>query len=287
MAVQRRYCRRPPAPRAFTLIELLVVIAIIALLVAMLVPSLRRAKDLAYLAVCQANLRGTYAALLVYAADHDDFTPEEPPHNGADWTADDGRGVAGSEIWGLTRPAASNANIALGLGQLVEPGYCQVEALFCPTQHRHWDGTAEFAVGEGFWRLRPYFGEPYAQPWTHPKTGKPWSPWWGGANYYFGSSYGYRSNDWSTPDQERREMENLRISHEEYNKHVVMTDRNGLMHRMIGCNVVWGDGGVSWWDDDETLEYTRSWEDPAYPTSGSWHGAWLTHLMNMADRYSR
>ncbi|MHC4537062.1 MAG: type II secretion system protein [Planctomycetota bacterium] len=44
--------------KGFTLIELLVVIAIIALLMAMLTPALRKAKQQTKNAICQAHLRG-------------------------------------------------------------------------------------------------------------------------------------------------------------------------------------------------------------------------------------
>lgn len=52
--------------KAFTLIELLVVIAIIALLVSILLPSLRRAKEQAQTTVCLTNLGGIGRAIALY-----------------------------------------------------------------------------------------------------------------------------------------------------------------------------------------------------------------------------
>ena len=57
--------------KAFTLIELLVVIAIIALLVSILIPSLRQAKELAHRVACAANLRSMHQALTLYGEDFD------------------------------------------------------------------------------------------------------------------------------------------------------------------------------------------------------------------------
>ena len=53
---------------AFTLIELLVVIAIIALLLAILTPSLRRTRTLARRAVCGSNMHQNVAGLSAYAS---------------------------------------------------------------------------------------------------------------------------------------------------------------------------------------------------------------------------
>jgi len=57
--------------RAFTLIELLVVIAVIALLMAILIPVLRSAKEQGYRAVCLSNLRQLTLAWLAYAEEYD------------------------------------------------------------------------------------------------------------------------------------------------------------------------------------------------------------------------
>ena len=55
--------------RAFTLIELLVVVAIIALLISVLLPSLKKAKDAARKAVCMAHLKDIGSAAHEYASE--------------------------------------------------------------------------------------------------------------------------------------------------------------------------------------------------------------------------
>ena len=57
--------------KGFTLIELLVVIAVIALLLAILIPVLRSAREQAQRAVCMSNLRQLTLAWVAYADDHD------------------------------------------------------------------------------------------------------------------------------------------------------------------------------------------------------------------------
>jgi prepilin-type N-terminal cleavage/methylation domain-containing protein len=56
---------------AFTLIELLVVIAVIALLLAILMPALNKARELAQGTVCKGNLKNYTFAILMYLGDND------------------------------------------------------------------------------------------------------------------------------------------------------------------------------------------------------------------------
>ena len=69
----------PTRPRrAFTLVELLVVISIIALLVSILLPSLKKARDQAKDTLCKANLHQLGLAVQYYVQDSQDHLPWIP-----------------------------------------------------------------------------------------------------------------------------------------------------------------------------------------------------------------
>jgi prepilin-type processing-associated H-X9-DG protein len=71
-ASRPRRCRRPGA---FTLVELLVVIGIIAALVALLLPSLNKARESAFKVKCMSNIRSIGQAQLAYAAENKGYVP--------------------------------------------------------------------------------------------------------------------------------------------------------------------------------------------------------------------
>jgi prepilin-type N-terminal cleavage/methylation domain-containing protein len=73
--------RRGQCSRGFTLIELLVVVAIIALLISILLPSLRAAREQGKQTKCVANLRSIGLAMLQYGGEHNDWFPFERHSN--------------------------------------------------------------------------------------------------------------------------------------------------------------------------------------------------------------
>ena len=62
--------------KAFTLIELLVVVAIIVLLIAILMPQLAKARDVAKRTVCLAHLKQIGAAFYSYGGQNNGMVPD-------------------------------------------------------------------------------------------------------------------------------------------------------------------------------------------------------------------
>lgn len=66
--------------RGFSLVELLVVVAIASILLALLMPTLTRAREMSMRVKCQSNLRQIVAGIFAYASEHHGLAPVAAPH---------------------------------------------------------------------------------------------------------------------------------------------------------------------------------------------------------------
>jgi prepilin-type N-terminal cleavage/methylation domain-containing protein len=123
-----------PQRRGFTLVELLVVVSIIALLISILLPSLKRAREQSKLVVCKSNLHQIGTGIQLYAQDNLGLIPRGPePVIPVDLG---GNHLATNQLW-----LGNNASFVsmfsqcqfTGLGMLQDTTLPDLNLFFCPS----------------------------------------------------------------------------------------------------------------------------------------------------------
>jgi len=132
--------KRPPGPYGFTLVELLVVISIIALLIALLLPSLSAAREQARRLSCLSNVRQKAIASVTYAIDYNGFIMADPL----------GRGRVGQNFgWEAYNSEYYTNYLGAGVGDFNNDGaidstdyentvrFDPIDAVVCPSNPRN------------------------------------------------------------------------------------------------------------------------------------------------------
>ena len=161
-------CCELPSRRGFTLIELLVVIAIIAILAAMLLPALGRAKQKSQSIACINNLKQLATASMVYSVDFRDYWP---PNNSGDDAVNLANPPAGyvPKVWAEGREGSNLLDEQTAQGMLSDrisllAPYVKAKAVFrCPGDRKPWKVNNVVVMRPRSFGMNAYVG------WTGPR----------------------------------------------------------------------------------------------------------------------
>jgi prepilin-type N-terminal cleavage/methylation domain-containing protein len=309
---------RPPknfrGPRTgFTLIELLVVISIIALMLAILLPTIGRAREQARRAICASNMRQTYLGMETYAGDAREYYPgilglgQNTHHGDSSYTA---------AYMGPGWPAGNTAPQWMRDANNAVPHYIGKGATKCPSTYKspaqdEWQtvdygggvtlkwGFTDFSIKAGFGSNHGGIGDSgYQEPTPGPPTAG--GGWPGGGNYntfrgylewrFPRKGYGYflnfRRNQYNpVAPYRKQQLNSIMIMDRQRSPAFVSTDATpykmewgnhniGGSPGSEGSNIVQLDGRVRW------MDLSKVWQKD--PTPGPYGISWDSNYYDIS-----
>lgn len=233
----------PPTPSpmasgrsAFTLVELLVVIGVIALLIALLLPALGKAKQAAAKTACLSNLRQVHQAFHLYAMNNDGQVPL-------------GHRSASKQFNSMVYSTTAGGRWVL-FGLLQQAGlFSSPSVLFCPAEH---NPKFMFDTPDNPWPARD------VPPTKNVQAG-----------------YGARPereipDDLSAPPPAMQPFALPRL--EKFKSRAIFADLTAARNRVLsrhgnGVNVLYGDGSARWVGLKAFDAGEAAWPEPSFPPS--------------------
>ena len=253
------YSRCSSTRRGFTLIELMIVISIVAILIALLLPALRSAREATHRVVCASNLRQTGIGMITYGNDHDRLPNRNIKYSYFRiFTQDDGDG---------------------DLERLVSEGYQDGQQRVCP---------ASFYASQPNFRVEGWF-DPSTDLYEGPRTSGTYNYTGGGRPYnpspkrrlarpiasdMIVTPHEYlMMQDWYEPPVGvlGSNRTNSKWSGNRSSNHASWQDPTGL-------NALFADGHVAWNTDDSLVSHNLL----TFPDNASFmlHENWLRFVLN-------
>lgn len=249
--------------RGFTLIELLVVVSIIALLISILLPSLRSAREQAKAVACMANQSGLARGCATYQADWNGWLPGSPGTSGSvllgreDWAGDEVN-IPSERIqtWDWATPLGLWKHLS---GNRSERWGMVVRELLCPSSQflskPHYEGQIGPRKG---WPIQPMVSYNTLRQYMYwPRRDREGTNNWGSRAPFVQAQHSVPSDTW-LPQNYQPRIERLGAP----SAHVFLSDSARFTHEgQVDHDIDWKGGyGGGWSDGGPTLrpEYLRA-----------------------------